>query len=226
VIYLAWMSPTYCNSRQNVFDAYGYARTFKIHRNAYNYRGILAYLKMPTNRGVSSKNDYLNWYVGFDDVNGRKVEAGISYTKKYNDNNIPECRKFLNYSGGGNGVSIYNERMTNQPSPGDIIKIKLVKSNSDSYGNCSVSLYIADNLVTTESLVINDLVNVKLVHGTEGNVCKYFDAQFQNAKYQISNGSWYNWTAGYIPFPDTGDYVDPIVVDSEINPMKTHTPNQ
>jgi hypothetical protein len=22
VIYLAWMSPTYCNSRQNVFDAY------------------------------------------------------------------------------------------------------------------------------------------------------------------------------------------------------------
>jgi transposase len=24
VIYLAWMSPTYCNSRQNVFDAYEY----------------------------------------------------------------------------------------------------------------------------------------------------------------------------------------------------------
>jgi hypothetical protein len=199
----------------------GYARTFKIHRNAYNYRGILAYLKMPTNRGVSDKDDYLNWYVGFDDVNGRKVEAGISYTKRYNDNNIPECRKFLNYSGGGPGISKYNERMTNQPSPGDIIKIKLVNN-----GNNSVSFYIADNLVTTKYLTINGMVNVKLVHGTEGFVCKYLDAQFQSAKYQISNGSWYNWTAGYVPDPENGSSVSPIVVDNDINPMKTHTPNQ
>jgi site-specific DNA recombinase len=28
VIYLAWMSPTYCNSRQNVFDAYTDMSTF------------------------------------------------------------------------------------------------------------------------------------------------------------------------------------------------------
>jgi hypothetical protein len=197
-----------------------YERTFKIHRDAYNYKGVLAYLKVPSNLHVNMLDDYLIWYVGFDDNSNNKVEGGISYTKKYTGS--PQFRKFLNY----NGIKLYNEPMATQPSPGDIIKIKLVKSNSDSYGNCSVSLYIADNLVTTKSVTINNLVDVKLVHGTEGYPCTYDDAQFQYAKYQISDGTWYNWTAGYEPVWSTGAKVKNIYVDCRINPMKTYASNQ
>jgi hypothetical protein len=43
VIYLAWMSPTYCNSRQNVFDAYvDYYKVSKLAKVAEGEQGNLS----------------------------------------------------------------------------------------------------------------------------------------------------------------------------------------
>jgi len=195
--------------------ARAYERTFKVQKDNYSYKGIIAYLKIPSDADVSDGNatDYLNWYIGFNDANGHKVEAGINFTKKYNKT-TKQFGKFIN----ANGANLTDSLpLTNQPSPGDLIKLKLVNN-----GNNSVSFFINDSLFYSGSCTIGNLVQVKLVHGTEGNACEYTDAEFRSAQYRNSSGTWTSWTSSYTPYWATGSEVLDIDVVSEFNYMITN----
>jgi len=190
-----------------------FERTFKVASQTKVYSGVQATLKIPTALTLSSGNqtDYLTWYIGFTDAGGRSIEAGISYSKKNTPN--AHFRKMINTSCGNS----YSEMMTVQPSSGNLVNIKLINN-----GNSTASLYIRGDLVTTISCSgLATLTEAKLVHGTEGNDCKYTNAEFQSAQYRNSSGTWVSWTTGYVTTAATGSSVSPIVVANILNPLKT-----
>ena len=196
-------------------DMRPYERIYKVFRgdNNYIYKGVKADLVLPTAANVSTGNttDYMNWYIGFTDDNERQVEAGISYTKKFDG--TKKFGKFFNV----NGLTVLSDPLASQPALGSTINLRLENNNS------IVKFYINDYLIFTRTCSIDPTTQVKLVHGTEGGNCTYTNAKFQNAYFKNGSGVWTAWSScsENEKVIGTGTNVSEIYRVSDFNPMKT-----
>jgi len=167
-----------------------YART----RSTENRTGIQGYIRIPDNWTVPASGDYINFYVGLDNF----AEGGISWGFANN-----AWHYFLNCGRGNFNESV---RFADQPTPGELVHLKLVND-----GNGYVSFYLNGVLIWGGGGDIPHPRNPALPESSKvKHVCAAFDqggawavehssAIWSTLKTRLDSGAWEDWS-------DAGSY--------------------
>ncbi len=122
------------------------------------------------------------------------MEGGISYSEKWPAGE--EWHKFLNNGGtASNGDTPQSDPLSNQPSPGDRIHLKLV-NNSDGTATLYVNGYLAYTLKSASSMPSTTYIKMAQGAGDYSGNVTYSQTDFSLMQYRDSNNVWHDWTSG------------------------------